>query len=149
MIASAWACAAASKVLLAVQDMKGDGAVRGLQFAEQLLCGGDFVVLLVDIDMRQDQVGFGVKRVQQLGCFAVGEIVEASPEHLAIERDGALRSADRTVQKTGGMAAESLLEGLRIKPLEDVANRGMRRRGSGVSLSKPISRSNDRKATSW
>ena len=113
---------------MAVQRIEGDGAVRDMEFAEQFLRGGDFVGLLVDIDMRQDQAGFGVERVQQLGCFAVGEIVEASPEHLAIERDGALRSADRSVQKTGGMAAESLLDGLWIKPLEDVANGGMGRR---------------------
>ena len=70
--------------------------MRDLEFAEQLLRGGDLVGLLVDIDMRQDQAGFGVERMQQLGCFAVGEIVEASSEHLAIKRDGALRSTDRT-----------------------------------------------------
>ena len=33
-----------------------------------------------------------------------------------------------TVQKAGGMAAEGLLDGLRIKPLKDVANGGMGRR---------------------
>jgi hypothetical protein len=111
-----------------MQRIEGDGAVRDLEFAEQLLRGGDLVGLLIDIDMRQHQAGFGVERVQQLGCFAVGEIVEASPEHLAIERDGALRSAGHTVQKAGGMAAEGLLDGLRIKPLKDVANGGMGRR---------------------
>jgi hypothetical protein len=73
-----------------MQRIEGDGAVRGLEFTEQLLHGGDLVGLLVDIDMRQDQAGFRVERMQQLGCFAVGEIVEASPEHLAIKRDGAL-----------------------------------------------------------
>ena len=111
-----------------MQRIECDGAVRDLEFAEQLLRGGDLVGLLVDIDMRQNQAGFAVERMQQLGCFAVGEIVEASPEHLAIKRDGALRSAERTVQQTGGMAAEDLLDGLRIKPLEDVANGGMVRR---------------------
>jgi hypothetical protein len=29
--------------------------------------------------------------VQQLGCFAVSEIVETSPEHLSIKCHGALR----------------------------------------------------------
>jgi hypothetical protein len=88
-----------------MQRIEGDGAVGDLEFAEQLLRGGDLVGLLVDVDMRQDHAGFGVERVQQSGCIAVGEIVEASPEHLAIKRDGALRSAERTVQQTGGMAA--------------------------------------------
>src|SRR5271156_818081 len=111
-----------------MQRIEGDGAVRDLEFAEQLLRGRDLVGLLVNIDMRQHQAGFGVERMQQLGCSAVGEIVEASPEHLAIKRDGALRRAERTVQQTGGMAAEGLLNGLRIKPLEDVANGGMGRR---------------------
>jgi hypothetical protein len=111
----------------AVQRIEGDGAVRELEFAEYLLRVRNIVGLLVDIDVRQDQAGFGVERMQQLGCFAVGEIVEASPEHLAIKRDGALRSADRTIQETGGMAAEGLLNRLGIKPLEDLANAGMGR----------------------
>jgi hypothetical protein len=61
-----------------VQRIEGDGAVRDLEFAEQLLRGGDLVGRLVDIDMRQDQVGFGVERVQQLSrmrCTAYSPVV--------------------------------------------------------------------------
>ena len=54
-------CAAASKVFLAVQCIRRDGAVRDLEFAKQLLGGRDLVGLLVDIDMRQDQAGFGCR----------------------------------------------------------------------------------------
>ena len=44
-------------------------------------------------------------------------------------RDSALRGAGHAVQKGGGMAAKGLLDGLRIRPLEeDVANDGMGRR---------------------
>jgi len=47
-----------------VQRIEGDGVVRDIELAEQLLRGGDLVGLLVDIDMRQDQAGFGVPRVK-------------------------------------------------------------------------------------
>lgn len=107
--------------------IEGEGAVRDLEFAEQLRRGGDLVGLFIDLDMRQDQAGLGVERGQPLSCFAVGEIVEASPEYFAIKRDGGLRSAGRTVQQTRGMAAEGRLDGLRIKPLKDIANGGMGR----------------------
>jgi hypothetical protein len=111
-----------------MQRIEGDGAVRNMELAEQLLRGGDLVGLLVDIDMRQDQADFGVERVQQLGCFAVSEIVETSPEHLAIKRDGGSRRPGHTVQKARGMTAEGPLDGRRIKALQDVANGGMGRR---------------------
>src|ERR1017187_4611760 len=96
-----------------------------MELAKQLLCGGDLVGFFVDVDMRQDQPEFGVERVQQLGCFAVSEIVETSPEHLSVKRHGTLRSVARTVKKARSMAAESLLDALRIKALEDVANGGV------------------------
>jgi len=81
-----------------------------MQLTEQLLCGGDLVGFFVDVDMREDQSEFCVERVQQLGCFAVSEIVEASLEHLSIKRDGTLRRPACTVQKARSMAAEYLLD---------------------------------------
>jgi len=59
-----------------MQRIEGDDAVRDMEFAKQLLRGGNLVGLLVDIDMRQDEAGFGVERAQQLGCLAVRETVE-------------------------------------------------------------------------
>jgi hypothetical protein len=108
-----------------VQRIKGDRAVRNMELAKQLLYGGNLVGLLIDVDMRQDQVKFGVERVQQLGSFAVSEIVETSPERLSIKRNSASRSAARTVKKARGMAAEYLLDALRIKTLKDVADGGV------------------------
>lgn len=110
---------------MAVQRIEGDRAVRNVEFAKQLLRGGNLIRLLIDVGMRQDQTEFGVEGVQQLGCFAVPEIVETSTENLSIERNGALQRTTRTVQKTRGMAAEYLLDVLRIKTLEDVANGGV------------------------
>ena len=42
----------------------------------------------VDIDMRQDQAGFGVQRVHQLSCFAIGEVASPPSDegHFSIER---------------------------------------------------------------
>ena len=79
------------RFFLAVHSIERDDAVGELKFAEQLLGCGNFVGLVRDIDMGQDQAGFGVECVQHLGCLAVIEVVEASPECLAIERDDTSR----------------------------------------------------------
>jgi hypothetical protein len=50
-----------------VQRIKGDRAVRNMELAKQLLYGGNLVGLLIDVDMRQDQVKFGVPRVKPKG----------------------------------------------------------------------------------
>jgi hypothetical protein len=71
-----------------VHGVERDDAVGDLQFAEQLLCGRDLVGLCLDVDMRQDQAGLDVERVQHLGRLTIIEIVEASPERFSIERDG-------------------------------------------------------------
>ena len=69
--------------------------MRDVEFAEQPLRGGDLVGFLLDIDVRQDQAGFGIECVQQLGCLAIAEIVEAAPKRLAVERDAAARRIGR------------------------------------------------------
>ena len=74
-----------------MHGIEGNDAVRDIEFAEQLLRGGDFVGLFLDIDVRQDQTGFDVEGVQHLGRLAIVEIVEASSECLAIDRDDASR----------------------------------------------------------
>jgi hypothetical protein len=50
-----------------VQRIEGDGAVRNMEFAKQLLRGGTLIGLLIDVDMRQDQAEFGVPRVKPKG----------------------------------------------------------------------------------
>ena len=71
-----------------MHSVERDDAACKLKFTEQLLRGGDLIGLLRDIDMRQDQAGLDVESVQQLGSLTIVKIVEASPERLAIERDG-------------------------------------------------------------
>src|SRR5689334_3861355 len=114
-------------LLLAMERIEGDGGVCERQFVQQLLGGGDLVGFLVDINMRQDQASLGIECVQQLGSFAVSEMVETAPERLAIQRDDALRKVTRTVQKTHRMPAERLFDGLRIQAVEDGANGGVGR----------------------
>jgi hypothetical protein len=110
-----------------VQGIERDDAVRNLEFAKQLLRGGDLVGFLCDVDVRQDQSGVGVESMQQLGGLAVAEIVEASPERLPIQRDGASRWIGCGIPQTSGVAAEHLLDWLRIEALQDVADGGMGR----------------------
>ena len=64
--------------------------------------------------------------MQQLGCFAVVEVVEASPQRLAIQRDSAARWIGRDIPADRGMAAEHLLDRLWIEALQDIANGSMR-----------------------
>ena len=111
-----------------MQSVQGDDAVRDVEFAEQPLGGWDLAGFLLDIDVRQDQAGFGIEGVQQLGCLTIAEIVEAAPQRLAVERDAAACRIGRLARQSGGVQAENLLDGLRVEALEDVANGGMRGR---------------------
>ena len=56
--------------------------------------------------------------VQQLSCFAVSEVVEASPERIPSSAMVRCEAPTMPVQQTDDVAA-GLLDGLRIEPLED------------------------------
>jgi hypothetical protein len=127
-----------------VQGIERDDAVRNLEFAKQLLRGGDLVGFLCDVDVRQDQSGVGVESMQQLGGLAVAEIVEASPQRLPIQRDGASRWIGCGIPQTSGVAAEHLLDWLRIEALQDVADGGM---GRGALPARPKATFNRRRCT--
>ena len=73
--ASLHLCGGLRRFFLAMHGIKGNDAVRDIEFAEQLLRGGDFVGLFLDIDVCQDETGFDVEGVQHLGRLAIGEIV--------------------------------------------------------------------------
>ena len=55
------------RFFLAMHGIEGDDVVRDMEFAEQLLRGGDFVGFFRDIDVCQDETGFDVEGVQHLG----------------------------------------------------------------------------------
>ena len=63
-----------------------DDMARHVEFLQQFLHGGDFVGLLVDLDMRQNQRRIDGERAEHLFCLGVVEVIEAALERLAIER---------------------------------------------------------------
>jgi len=62
---------------------------RQVEFLQQLLHGGDFVGLFVDLDMRQHQRRVDGERAEHLFCLDVVEVIETALERLAIERNDA------------------------------------------------------------
>jgi len=107
------------------QGIKRDDVMGKAEFGQQFLDGRDFVGLLADVEVREQQIGASVERVQHLGGFAILEVIEAALQGLAVQGDDALRGfvADRL--QAGGMAAERLLDRVRVKSLKNIANGGM------------------------
>ena len=121
------ASAATSKVFLAVQRVeRDDGAGRRAEFGQQRLRRRDFVGLLGDVDMREQQGGVGGERAQHLDGGTLVEVVEAAAQGLAIKGDRALARGGARCLQQGGMAAEACLHRGRIEPLEDVPHGGVR-----------------------
>jgi len=67
----------------------GDDMAGQVEFLQQLLHGGDFVGLFVDLDMRQHQRRVDGERAEHLFCLDVVEVIETALERLAIERNDA------------------------------------------------------------
>jgi hypothetical protein len=108
-----------------MQRIEGDGAVRDIEFAKQLLCGGTLVGLLIDLDMRQDQTKLGVERVQQLCCLRSLKLsklrLSTLPSSAMVCREGPLAPSRRPA----AWRRKTCSTILRIEALEDVANGGM------------------------
>ena len=99
--------------------------MRDVEFVQQLLDSRYLVGLLADLEMRQQQVGTRVECVQQLRRFAVGEVIEAALEGLAIKGEDALPGLGATGLQAGSMPAEHMFDRSWIKALENVADGGM------------------------
>ena len=69
---------------------RDDGIFADAQFGEQALRGRDFVGLLSNVDVGEQEGRVGRERAQYLSCSAVIEVVEAASQCLAIQRDAAL-----------------------------------------------------------
>lgn len=96
-----------------------------VEFVQQLLDSRYLVGLLADLEMRQQQVGTRVECVQQLRRFAVGEVIEAALEGLAIKGEDALPGLGATGLQAGSMPAEHMFDRSWIKALENIADGGM------------------------
>ena len=99
--------------------------MRDVEFVQQLLDSRDLGGLLADFEMRQQQVGTRVECVQQLRRFAVGEVIKAALEGLAIKGEDALPGLGATGLQAGSMPAEHMFDRSWIKALENVADGGM------------------------
>src|SRR5246127_520346 len=73
-----------------------------VEFVQQLLDSRYLVGFLADLEMRQQQVGTGVECVQHLRRFAVGEVIEAALEGLAIKGEDARSGLGATGLQAGG-----------------------------------------------
>ena len=133
------ASAAISKCFLAMQRIeRDDGIFADAQFGEQALRGRDFVGLLSNVDVGEQEGSVGRERAQYLSCSAVIEVVEAASQCLAIQRDAALPGGRTCGLQQGGMAAEDRLDRGRIEPLKDVADRGVRRCAAPVQTESGV-----------
>lgn len=108
-----------------MQGIKCDDMMCDVEFVQQLLDSRYLVGLLADLEMRQQQVGTGVECVQQLRRFAVGEVIEAALEGLAIKGEDALPGLGATGLQAGSMPAEHMFDRSWIKALENIADGGM------------------------
>jgi hypothetical protein len=99
--------------------------MRDVEFVQQLLDRRYLVGLLADLEMRQQQVGTGVECVQHLRRFAVGEVIEAALEGLAIKGEDAQPGLGAPGLQAGSMPAEHMFDRSWIKALENVADGGM------------------------
>ena len=101
---------------------RDDGAVSNAELGEQRLRRRDFVGLLGDVDMREQQGGVGGERAQHLGGHTIIEVVEAATQRLAIQGYGAGAGDCARGLQQSGMAAEDQLDIRRIEALENVAD---------------------------
>jgi hypothetical protein len=80
--------------------------------------------------MGQHQRGVGGKCAQDMGGFAVVEVIEAVTQSLAIDGDVALPLLAGLLVQDGGVTPEHLLDRSRIQLLENDADRAVGRRAS-------------------
>ena len=89
-----------------MHSIDGDHRAGQRKRAEQSLDGRDFIGLFVTVEMRQHQSRVRSKGAQYVRSAAVEEVVEASPQGLAIDRHMTLTFAVRRIVQHGGVAAE-------------------------------------------
>jgi len=123
---------------LAAQGIEGDETRGQSEFGEQCLRRGDFVGLIVDLDMGEHQGGVGGQGAEDLGGGAVVEVVETATQRLAIQSNAALSRRDPGDLQPGGVAAEDALDCGWVEPSKDVADGGMGGRAAPAQSERPI-----------
>jgi len=121
-----------------MQGIERDQVAGEAELAEQRLGGRDLVGLFVNVIVRQHQRGVGGEDAEHLRSGTIAELVEAAAQRLAINgQAGPARLGAGRLQQAG-MAAEDGLEGAAIEALQDVADRGVRRRPSPCQAKGPV-----------
>src|SRR3954453_8635428 len=87
---------AASKAFLTMEGVGGEQRAGQAQLLDHPLRRRDLVALDVDFTVRQQDRRLRGEGAQRLGRLAVGEVVEAALQGLAVERD------DRHPSRPGG-----------------------------------------------
>lgn len=83
----------------------------------------DFVFLLAHVDVAQDQAGGHLEGAHQVGGGAVGEVIEAPAQRLAIESHDPHAVAADLIGQHGGVEAERAFQFGRIKVLQHEPDR--------------------------
>jgi hypothetical protein len=91
-----------------VHGIDGDDSAGETEFGKQCLHRGDFVRLLVTVEMRQHQRGVGGKRAQNMRGLAVLEMIEAVAQRLAVDGDMALPRGSGLRVQNGGVAPKNV-----------------------------------------
>src|SRR4051794_37607984 len=93
-------------LFLTMHGIDSDHRTGQRKRAEQSLDRRDFIGLFVAVQMRQHQSRVRSESAKYVRGVAVEEVVEASPQGLAIDRHMTLTFAVRRVVQYGGMAAK-------------------------------------------
>ena len=111
-----------------MQRIEGDdGVLSDTELGQQRLCGGDLIGFRIDIEVRQHEFCVGGEGAEHLSGGSIVELVEAAAQGLAVQCDAAgIGLGVRRVQQRR-VPTKDRLHRDRIEPLEDVADRGMRR----------------------
>src|SRR4051812_5569952 len=123
---------------LAMQGIERDQVASEAELAEQRLGGRDLVGLFVNVAVRQHQRSVGGEDAEHLRGGAVTELVEAAAQRLAIDRQAGRARLGTSHMQQAGMAAEDDLESAAVEALQDVADRGVRRRASPRQAKGPV-----------
>lgn len=116
--------AAASKVFLTMHGIGGDDRARDAEFGEKLLKRWDLVGFLVALDMAEHETGTRGEGAENMRRLAVGEMVEAVSQGLAIDRDMTGLIGRRSVSRERRrVTTQHALDRSRIELCDDASDR--------------------------
>ena len=110
-------------LFLTMHGIDSDHRTGQRKRAEQSLDRRDFIGLFVAVEMRQHQSRVRSESAKYVRGAAVEEVVEASPQGLAIDRHMTLTRDFGSIVQDGGMPAEHSLDRGRVKLSQNTTDR--------------------------